>query len=156
MSLSNSSINSERNFTDPNLPSACIYDFEDFRVDASHLMLYKNGATVSLKPKVVETLVALLERSGEVISKEELMDRLWHDSFVEETNLSQNIYQLRKTLGKCANGQPFIETFWRRGYRFNGKIERPDEVELHFATQIKTLVLTEEDHGSGKREGETA
>jgi len=145
MSLSKSSINSEQNFTPPNSNSPCIYEFDDFRLDSGHLMLYKNGTTISLKPKVVETLVALVERPGEVISKDELMDRVWQGSFVEESNLSQNIYQLRKTLGTCAGGQPLIETFWRRGYRFNGKVRQPSDVELLFATHTKTLVVTEEE-----------
>ena len=144
MSSGGSSINSQRNFTAPNLNKPCIYEFQDFRVDTAHLMLYKNGATVSLKPKVVETLVALIERCGEVISKDELMNRLWPDSFVEEANLSQNIYLLRKTLGNCAGGQPVIETFWRRGYRFNCKVKQSSDVELLFATHSKTLVVQEE------------
>jgi DNA-binding winged helix-turn-helix (wHTH) protein len=108
-------------------------------------MLYKNGTTVSLKPKVVGTLVALVERSGEVISKEELMNCLWPDSFVEDANLSQNIYLLRKTLGNGASGQPMIETFWRRGYRFNGDVRQSGDLELLFATHTKTLVVTEEE-----------
>ncbi|HYJ91607.1 MAG TPA: winged helix-turn-helix domain-containing protein [Pyrinomonadaceae bacterium] len=85
-------------------------------------MLYKNGDAMPLKPKAVETLIALVERAGEIVSKEQLMKRLWADSFVEEANLTQNIYLLRRTLGKMPNGKPLIETFWRRGYRFNGAI----------------------------------
>jgi Tol biopolymer transport system component/DNA-binding winged helix-turn-helix (wHTH) protein len=145
MSSGGSSINSQQNLTAPNPNNTCIYEFEDFRLDASHLMLYKNGTTVSLKPKVVETLIALIERCGEVIGKDELMKRLWPDSFVEEANLSQNIYLLRKTLGNCAGGQPLIETFWRRGYRFNGTVRQSGDVELLFATHTKTLVVTEEE-----------
>ena len=145
MSSGGSSIDSQQNLTGPKLNSACIYEFEDFRLEAAHLMLYKNGTTVSLKPKVVETLVALIERCGEVISKDELMKRLWPDSFVEESNLSQNIYLLRKMLGNCSNGQPLIETFWRRGYRFNGNVRQSSDVELLFATHTKTLVVTEEE-----------
>jgi Tol biopolymer transport system component/DNA-binding winged helix-turn-helix (wHTH) protein len=145
MSSSGSSINSQQNFTTPNPNKNCIYEFADFRLDAAHLMLYKNGTTVSLKPKVVETLVALVERRGEVISKDELMHRLWPDSVVEEANLSQNIYLLRKTLGSCSDGQPVIETFWRRGYRFNGDVRQSSDVELLFATHTKTLVVTEEE-----------
>ena len=144
MSSGESSINSQQNFTAPKPASRCIYEFEDFRLDAAHLMLYRNETTVSLKPKVVETLVALIERCGEVISKDELMSRLWPDSFVEEANLSQNIYLLRKTLGNCANGQPVIETFWRRGYRFNCKVRRSSDLELLFARHTKTLVVEEE------------
>jgi Tol biopolymer transport system component/DNA-binding winged helix-turn-helix (wHTH) protein len=145
MSSSKPSINSQQNLTAPNPNGNCIYEFEDFRLDAAHLMLYKNCTTVSLKPKVVETLVALIERQGEVISKDELMNRLWPDSFVEEANLSQNIYLLRKTLGNFSDGQPVIETFWRRGYRFNGRVRQSSDVELLFATHTKTLVVTEEE-----------
>lgn len=145
MSSGKFSINSQRNFTRHNLNNVCIYEFEGFRLDAAHLMLYKNEHPVSLKPKVVETLVALIERRGEIISKHELMNRLWQDSFVEEANLSQNIYLLRKTLGNRTDGQPLIETFWRRGYRFNGEVRRSDDVELLFAKHTKTLVVTEEE-----------
>ena len=142
MSSGESSINSQQNLTAANPTNSCSYEFEDFRLDAGHLMLYKNGTTVSLKPKVVETLVALIERCGEVIGKDELMKRLWPDSFVEEANLSQNIYLLRKTLGNRAGGKPLIETFWRRGYRFNGNVRQSSDVELLIATHTKTLVVT--------------
>ncbi len=146
MSLSKSSIFSQQNLTAPNLLNDCIYEFEDFRLDAAHLMLYKGSATVSLKPRVVETLVALIERRGEVVGKGELMNRLWADSFVEESNLTQNIYLLRKTLGKCADGRPFIETFSRRGYRFNGTIEIQNQTpELLIATHTKTHTVIEEE-----------
>ncbi len=120
------------------------YSFDDYRLDAAHLMLYKDGRVVALKPKVVETLVALIEKRGEVISKDELMDRLWADSFVEESNLTQNIYLLRKTLGKCENGRPYIENFARRGYRFNGEVKLPASTELVFATQTRTQTVVEE------------
>lgn len=108
-------------------------------------MLYKAGAPVSLKPKIVETLVALVECSGEVISKDELMDRLWQDAFVEEGNLSQKIYLLRKTLGDGVGGRPMIEMFWRRGYRFDGEIRQGRDVELLLATHTGTLVVAHED-----------
>jgi Tol biopolymer transport system component/DNA-binding winged helix-turn-helix (wHTH) protein len=126
MSLSKSSINYQQNLTTPNSAN-------------------KKEKTISLKPKVVETLVALVERRSEVIAKDELMNRLWADSFVEESNLTQNIYLLRKTLGKCADGQPFIETFSRRGYRFNGKIKTQNAAaELLIATRTKTQTIIEE------------
>ena len=123
MSSDVNSIYSQRNLNEAKRSSGEIYEFEDFRVDAVRLMLYRQGEPVALKPKVIETLVALVERSGDVISKEELMNRLWADSFVEESNLTQNIYLLRKTLGNAADGKPLIETFRRRGYRFNGQIK---------------------------------
>ena len=144
MSLSKSSIISQQNLTAPNLENNYVYEFEDFRLDSAHLMLYRNNKTISLKPKVVETLVALVERRGAVISKDELMNRLWAESFVEESNLTQNIYLLRKTLGNCADGQPFIENFSRRGYRFNGEIKTPNNAELLIATHTKTQTVIEE------------
>jgi TolB-like protein/DNA-binding winged helix-turn-helix (wHTH) protein len=102
---------------------ALIYEFEGFRLDAEHLMLYSDGEEVSLRPKQVETLLALLERSGEIISKGVLMERLWGDAPVEESNLIQNIYILRKILGERVNGKPMIETLRRRGYRFNAELK---------------------------------
>ncbi len=87
-----------------------IYEFADFRLDAAHLLLYQNNQEISLTPKVIETLLALVERSGEVLSKDELMEIVWADSFVEEGNLSQNLYILRKTLPKTVDGKPLIET----------------------------------------------
>ena len=144
MSSDKSSIISQQNLTAPNYNNNCIYEYEDIRLDAAHLMLYRNKQTISLKPKVVETLVALVEKRGEVISKDELMNRLWADSFVEESNLTQNIYLLRKTLGNRADGKAFIENFSRRGYRFNGEIKSPVETQLFVATHTKTHTVIEE------------
>lgn len=86
-----------------------VYEFGDFRLEAAHLMLYRNLEEISIAPKQVETLLALVERSGEIVSKDELMKRLWANSFVEESNLSQNIYTLRKILGETDGGKPMIE-----------------------------------------------
>jgi DNA-binding winged helix-turn-helix (wHTH) protein/Tol biopolymer transport system component len=120
------------------------YEFEGFRLDAGRLMLYRDSETISLKPKVVETLVALVERRGEVISKSELMDRLWAETFVEESNLTQNIYLLRKTLGARRDGKPFIENFSRRGYRFNGEIGTRNGSQLLVATHTRTRTVVDE------------
>ena len=122
MSSDLSSIESQFNLNSvkPNFES--IYEFEDVRLDAARLMLYRREESINLAPKVVETLLALVERGGEIVSKEEMMNRLWKNSFVEESNLTQNIYLLRKTLGKTADGRELIETFRRRGYRFNGEV----------------------------------
>ncbi len=99
-----------------------VYEFEKFRLDAAHLMLYRENEEISLAPKAVETLIALVDRRGEILSKDELMEVIWTDSIVEESNLSQYLHILRKTLGNQQDGQPFIETLRRRGYRFNGKV----------------------------------
>src|SRR5215217_5978997 len=89
-------------------------------------MLYRDSEPVPLAPKLVETLVALVEQRGDVVSKQELMERLWPEAFVEESNLTQNIYLLRKVLAEGSGGRELIETFRRRGYRFNGDVSTSD------------------------------
>ena len=71
-----------------------------------------------LAPKVFDTLAILVENSGHILEKDELMKRLWPDSFVEESSLSQNIFQLRKALEGGTSGRQYIETIPKRGYRF--------------------------------------
>lgn len=146
MSLSRFSTFSQQNLTTPNSCDSYTYAFENFRLDAARLMLYRGEETISLKPKVIETLVALVERHGEVVGKSELMGRLWADSFVEESNLTQNIYLIRKTLGKTLDGRPFIETFARRGYRFNGEIrDRGGGAELFVATRTTSQTVIQDE-----------
>jgi DNA-binding winged helix-turn-helix (wHTH) protein/tetratricopeptide (TPR) repeat protein/TolB-like protein len=118
-------------------PDHLIYEFHNFRLDAVHLMLYKGDEEVALTPKQVETLLALVEKNGEIVSKDVLMERLWGDTVVEEANLVQNIHFLRKELGNAPDGRPMIETRRRRGYRFSADLKssengtvwlrRPDE-----------------------------
>lgn len=95
-----------------------IYEFDDFRLDAGHSMLYRSNKEQPLPPKAVETLLAMVERNGEIVSKDELMQLIWHDSVVEESNLAQYLHILRKTLGERDDKKPYIETLRRRGYRF--------------------------------------
>ncbi len=99
-----------------------VYEFDEFRLDALHLMLYRKNEELSVPPKAVETLLALVERRGEIVGKDELMNIIWANSFVEESNLSLYLHILRKTLGKREDGKSFIETLRRRGYRFNGEV----------------------------------
>src|SRR5262249_37224060 len=122
MSSGGSSIFPQDKFNSHKNTRAGRYWFEDFYLDAEHLMLYRSDQPTDLAPKVVETLVGLVERAGEIVPKNELMWRLWGDTAVAESNLSQNLYVLRKVLGKTKTGLPFIETFRRRGYRFNVKV----------------------------------
>ena len=103
-------------------PVSVIYEFEDFRFDVAHLMLYRGDEEISLAPKAAQTLLTLIERRGEILGKDELMETIWNGSIVEEGNLTQYIHRLRKTLGTSADGKPLIETLRRRGYRFNGDV----------------------------------
>lgn len=105
-----------------------IYLFDQFKLDANKLMLYRDDLELALPPKVVTTLVVLVENRGLILSKSELIDRVWNDSVVEESNLSQHLYLLRKTLGNKSDGTPYIETLRRRGYRFIAEVERGNYV----------------------------
>jgi TolB-like protein/Flp pilus assembly protein TadD len=95
-----------------------IYEFGAFRLDTGERLLLRDGEPVPLTPKVFDTLVVLLQKSGHMVGKDELMKEVWADSFVEEGNLTQNISVLRKVLGENFDGRAYIETVTRRGYRF--------------------------------------
>src|SRR3979490_2569135 len=100
-----------------------LYHFGEFTVDADQRVLLRGGKPQPLAPKVFDTLLVLIENSGRIVLKEELMKRLWPDTFVEEANLSFNIQQLRKSLGDNARKPHYIETIARRGYRFIAGVE---------------------------------
>ena len=110
-----------------------VYEFDRFRLDVEKLMLYRDGVEVSMPPKMVKTLAVLVESHGEIMSKDDLLEQVWSDTVVDESNLSQHLYHLRKVLGELPDGRPYIETLRRRGYRFNAdattrrtaKLEKP-------------------------------
>jgi DNA-binding winged helix-turn-helix (wHTH) protein/pimeloyl-ACP methyl ester carboxylesterase len=121
-------------------PGGRAYIFGPFVLDAREGALLREGRPVQLTPKAFETLVALVERSGHCIGKEELMRRVWPDSFVEENNLSQNISQLRRALqAEGGDAAGYIETVPRRGYRFNAPV----------AVREETPTLNENGEGQG-------
>jgi DNA-binding winged helix-turn-helix (wHTH) protein/TolB-like protein len=95
-----------------------IYQFEDYLLDVSEQRLQKNGEDISLPPKVFEVLTALVKRHGQLITYQELMEEVWQDTFVEETNLRYSIHTLRKTFP-----EQFIETVPKRGYRFKPEVK---------------------------------
>src|SRR5262249_32657343 len=114
-----------------------IYEFGPFRMDAAEHLLLRDGESVPLTPKAFDLLLALVERHGHLFEKEELLKKVWPDTFVEETNLTSNISQLRKALGDGENGHRYIETMPKRGYRFVASVREivgegagPDREEL--------------------------
>ncbi len=94
-----------------------LYEFGPFKLDAERLLLLDRHEPIPIGPKVVETLLALIEHPGEVLTKNALLARIWPEGYVDEANLAQNIYVLRKTLRARWNVDA-IETIPRRGYRF--------------------------------------
>ncbi|HEV3279902.1 MAG TPA: winged helix-turn-helix domain-containing protein [Terriglobia bacterium] len=102
--------------------SSC-YEFGPFRLHPSEHLLLREGKPVPVTPKAFDILVLLVENSGRLLRKDDLLKRIWPDSFVEESNLTVNISTLRKVLGRDADGKEFIETVPRRGYRFTATVE---------------------------------
>lgn len=99
-------------------PSRQIYTFGQYSVDVAERQLLRAGECVSLPPKVFDTLLVLVENQGRILEKDVLMNKIWPDSFVEESSLAQYIFQLRKALGDDASEHRYIETVPKRGYRF--------------------------------------
>ena len=99
-----------------------IFQFGDFRLDTAAKTLFERDAPVALTPKVFDTLQYLVENAGRLLEKDELMQTLWQDRFVEESNLTFNIKMLRRALHDDAQRPRFIETVPRRGYRFIAEV----------------------------------
>src|SRR5262245_27756670 len=95
-----------------------IYEFGPYRLDAAERLLLRDGEVVPLQPKVFDLLLALVERHGRLLEKDELMRLVWPDTIVEEANLANNISLLRRALGEGENGRLCIETVPKLGYRF--------------------------------------
>lgn len=112
-----------------------VYEFGPFRLDPSEHTLVREGKPVAIAPKVFDILTVLVEKNGHLFGKEELMQAVWPDSFVEEGNLTRNISTLRTALGEDPDGHQYIETVPKRGYRFVGSVrEATDALEVGKAT----------------------
>ena len=97
------------------------FRFESFELDVGERRLSRSGELIPLRAKIFDTLCILVENHGRLIRKDELIQRLWPDSVVEENNLDHNISKLRRALRDGTNGQKLIETVPRQGYRFIGE-----------------------------------
>jgi DNA-binding winged helix-turn-helix (wHTH) protein/pimeloyl-ACP methyl ester carboxylesterase/class 3 adenylate cyclase len=104
-------------------PPPSWYEFGPFRVDADERALLRDGEALPLTQKALDVLLALVERCGRVVGKQELLRAVWPGQFVDEGNLTQNVYMLRKILGETEGGGQYIETVPRRGYRFTAGVE---------------------------------
>lgn len=104
-----------------------IYSFADFEVDAKKRLLLKNAQTVSLNSKAFDLLLVLIENRGQIVSKEELFDKVWTNQFVEENNLTVHISALRKIFGEKKGEHQFIATIPGKGYKFVADVRLPFE-----------------------------
>lgn len=115
---------------EPTSENKKIYEFGEFRLVPAEGLLLRQGASISLSPKAFEVLVFLVERNGHLVTKSEIIDQVWEDTFVEEGVVSKAVWFVRQALGDTSK-ERFIQTIPRRGYRFvapvsvlNGMVER--------------------------------
>jgi DNA-binding winged helix-turn-helix (wHTH) protein/TolB-like protein len=122
------------------LTAQVLYEFDKFRLDPAEQLLLCDGKPVPLTPKAFQILCVLIRSKGRLLDKDDLIKRVWPNSFVEEANLSVNISALRKALGDTPNGQKFIGTVPKRGYRFLMPVH---EVSESSQTETKAASLIE-------------
>jgi DNA-binding winged helix-turn-helix (wHTH) protein/Tol biopolymer transport system component len=122
-----------------------LYEFGPFQVDPDKQVLLRENQPVAITPKAFETLLILVRHSREVVSKSELMKAVWPDSFVEEANLSQNIFRIRKALGVAPGDERYIVTLPGRGYRFAAQVREVvlDGEDLIIGTRSLTQMVVE-------------
>src|SRR5437868_4200239 len=95
-----------------------VYQFGPFQLDTGQRLLMRDGENIPVTRKAFDTLCLLVENSGRVLQKEEMMKSIWPDSYVEEATLAQNVFTLRRVLDESPVDAHYIETVPRRGYRF--------------------------------------
>ncbi len=125
------------------------YEFGGFRLEAKGRMLFRGSAPVPLPPKAIDTLLLLVENAGSVLAKEDLLQQVWRDSFVEEGSLTRTIFILRKALQGEGNGQQYIATVSKRGYRFVAAVERAMERAKPIASEKLMLAVLPFENLSG-------
>src|SRR5215813_5345008 len=125
----------------PHSQDTC-YEFGSFRLDVNQRVLTRSGEPVSLTPKATDILVLLLNNAAQLVDKEELIREVWPDSFVEEQNLTQNIFVLRRALGDGTGGAKFIETVPKRGYRFVAPVKKISCGQIQGAIREGTSDIT--------------
>ena len=131
--------------TDPGQRAKQLYEFGPFRVDPEKETLLREGEPVALTPKTFQILLVLIRHNEEVVTKDDLMKTVWPDTFVEEANLSRNIFMLRKALGETPQDK-YIVTVPGRGYRLaeNVHLVPEQEVSIVAATHQKVQVEVKE------------
>jgi DNA-binding winged helix-turn-helix (wHTH) protein/TolB-like protein/predicted negative regulator of RcsB-dependent stress response len=127
-----------------------VYKFGEYRLDPAERLLLRAGEPVPLAPKAFDMLVVLVKHSGHLLSKDQLMQEVWPDAFVEEVNLSVNISALRKVLGHGEGSDTFIDTVPRRGYRFTAPVTEVDDdgAELVVHNRIRARIVSTEVEGT--------
>ncbi|MFN0123757.1 MAG: winged helix-turn-helix domain-containing protein [Blastocatellia bacterium] len=124
-----------------------LFEFGPFSLNPREPALLHEGRPQPLPPKVFELLRLLLENSGQILEKDHLLEQLWPDAIVEESSLTQLVFQLRKALGESGARQQYIETVPRRGYRFIAEVRltQRGESEITLTSRTGTRIVIEEE-----------
>ncbi len=131
-----------------NHPPRRLFEFGPFSVDTQEKLLSRDGTPVPIAPRVFEVLLALIENRGRTVGKDELIERVWADTFVEVGNLNRSISTLRNLLGDDRHEPRFIKTFPKRGYRFDAEVreileeDRPPIIETR---QVRVPLAVHDD-----------
>jgi DNA-binding winged helix-turn-helix (wHTH) protein len=123
------------------MPHSPRFEFGPFQLDLNDRLLTRAGEVISLRPKATEILVRLVTNAGQLIKKDQLLKEVWPDTFVEESNLSQTIFTLRKALGDDRSEPRYIETVPRRGYRFVAAV-RDEEAQKDQTEPVQAAIST--------------
>jgi DNA-binding winged helix-turn-helix (wHTH) protein/TolB-like protein/Flp pilus assembly protein TadD len=133
------------------------YEFDSFRIDTRERLLLQDDEPIPLLPKAFDTLLVLVQNSGEVLDKDHLLREVWPDSVVEENNLAQAISEIRKALSEGARDQRFIVTVRSRGYRFAAEVKECRDEEIESVTEQHTQTAATKQRvqkkGEEKQEG---
>jgi eukaryotic-like serine/threonine-protein kinase len=123
-----------------------LYEFGPFQVNPEKEILLRAGEPVQLTPKTFQILLVLVRHSNELVTKEDLLKTVWPDTFVEEANLSRNVFLLRKALGERPQDHRYVVTIPGRGYRFAEKVNlvADEELSIVAADHSKVEVEVEE------------
>jgi len=127
--------------------------FDEFEVDSARRVLLKQGKNVALNPKAFDLLVALIERGGEIISKNDLLDAVWGNQFVEEKNLTVHVAALRKVFGERKNENRFIATIPGTGYKFVAPLNDSVNEIIIETEKIERITIEEVEEKGRKAEG---
>lgn len=126
-----------------------IYRFDNVRVEAREFRVFKNGEPITLEPKAFQALIFLLEQRGRLVTKDELMDAVWKDSFVTPNVLTRIVAQLRRALGDASQHSRYIETVPTLGYRFIAEVEET-EAETSNAPNLAASKVSEQNQAANK------
>src|SRR5207247_11466154 len=120
------------------------FRFADFELDETRRLLLKDGRTVALNSKTFDLLLALVERRGEIVTRDELLDKVWPDQFVEEGNLTVQVSTLRKIFGERTGEHRFVATVPGKGYSFVAELNDGANGEVVVERRSNSHIIVEE------------